>query len=239
LVQMVPPVAKAQIKTSVLKIKIKAFICQLYFTKGQNQKRSLPVTMRTGLQRKTQRRQHGFTLLELLVVIVIVSILFTYTTLAIRSNSPEDLIKEEAFRLEYLIQLAMEESILRGEEYGIEVYVDGYRFLRLGEGQWQPLTADKILHERELANEIELEMHMEESKIFIDNVLDPLADEEADLDDMPEDEKKAIAKPHIYLLSSGEIDPEFEIRFYMLGVETSYIVKGLFDGTLKAEVSDL
>ena len=195
--------------------------------------------MQAGLQRKTQQRQNGFTLLELLVVIVIVSILFTYTTLAIRSNSPEDLIKEEAFRLEHLIRLAMEETILRGEEYGLEVYVDGYRFLRLYDNQWQPLSTDKILHEREFANEIELEMHIEESKIFIDSVLDPLSDKEADLDEIPEDETKAKVKPQIYLLSSGEIDPEFDIRFYMLGVETSYIVKGLFDGTLKTEISDL
>ena len=133
----------------------------------------------------------------------------------------------------------MEETILRGEEYGLEVYVDGYRFLRLYEGQWQPLTADKILRARELANEMELEMHIEESKIFIDSVLDPLADKETDLDDMSEDEKKAEVKPQIYLLSSGEIDPEFDIRFYIPGVETSYIVKGLFDGTLKTEISDL
>lgn len=185
------------------------------------------------------KQQNGFTLLELLVVIVIVSILFTYTTLAIRSDSPEDLIKEEAYRLERLVQLALEETILRGEEYGIEIYVDGYRFLHLYEGQWQPLTDDKILHERKLAHEIELEMHMEESQISIDTALDPLSNKEADLDDTPEDEKKAKAKPHIYLLSSGEIDPEFDIRFYILGTETSYIVKGLFDGTLKTEVSDL
>ena len=39
-------------------------------------------------------KQLGFTLIELLVVVVIVAILFTYTTLAIRSNSPEDLINE-------------------------------------------------------------------------------------------------------------------------------------------------
>ena len=66
--------------------------------------------------------QRGFTLIELLVVIVIVAILFTYTTLAIRGNSPEDAIKEEAHRLERLIELALEESILRGEEYGIEFF---------------------------------------------------------------------------------------------------------------------
>jgi len=37
-------------------------------------------------------QQNGFTLLELIVVIVIVAILFTYTTLAIRGNAPEDAI---------------------------------------------------------------------------------------------------------------------------------------------------
>jgi len=62
----------------------------------------------------------GFTLLELLVVVVVVAILFTYTTLAIRSDSPEDVIKKEAQRMGRLVQLALEESILRGEEYGIE-----------------------------------------------------------------------------------------------------------------------
>ncbi len=198
--------------------------------------------MQADLLLKRCTRQHGFTLLELLVVVVIAAILFTYTTLAIRSNSPEDLIKEEANRLERLVQLAMEESILRGEEYGIEVYVDGYRFLRFSENQWQPLSADKILRQRELSHEIELEMHVEESIISIDTFLDPLADKKADLEDRSDDEseeEKIEIKPQIYLLSSGEIDPEFEIRFYILGVETSYIVKGLFDGTLKTDVSDL
>ena len=28
-------------------------------------------------------------------------------------------------------------------------------------------------------------------------------------------------------------------RLYILGIETSYFVKGLFDGTLKTEISDL
>ncbi len=49
-------------------------------------------------------KHQGFTLIELLVVVVIVAILFTYTTLAIRSNSPEDYIKEEAHRFERLTQ---------------------------------------------------------------------------------------------------------------------------------------
>ncbi len=187
------------------------------------------------------KRQTGFTLLELLVVVVIVAILFTYTTLAIRSNSPEDLVKEEAQRLERLVQLTLEEAILRGEEYGIEVHLDGYRFLHKAEDRWQAVTGDKILREYVLPQDMELEMHLEETEIDLGLVFDPLSDKEVDLDDteFDEDDDKKKITPQIYLLSSGEITPEFDIRFYILGIETSYFVRGLFDGSLETKISDL
>jgi general secretion pathway protein H len=201
--------------------------------------------MQASLQQKPTKPlysfQRGFTLLELLVVVVIVAILFTYTTLAIRSNSPEEIIKEEAQRLERLIQLALEESILRGEEYGIEVFIDGYRFLRFSDNQWLPLTQDKILRERELPLDMELEMSLEETDIVIGLISEPMSNNEVDLEQSEEqdDSKEAEIKPHIYLLSSGEITPEFEIRLYILGVEDSYLVKGIFDGTLETKLSEL
>jgi len=180
-------------------------------------------------------------------VVVIVAILFTYTTLAIRSSSPEDLIKEEAHRLERLVQLALEEAILRGEEYAIEVHLDGYRFLRFTEDQWLPVTNDKILRERELPLDMELEIRLEETEIVIKAESDPMSDQILNLDgdtDTNADEdgnkdKKPKAEPQIYLLSSGEITPEFDIRFYILGIKTSYFVEGSFDGTLKTELSEL
>ncbi len=192
-------------------------------------------------------RTCGFTLLELLVVVVIVAILFTYTTLAIRSDSPEDIIKKEAQRMERLVQLALEESILRGEEYGIEIFLDGYRFLRFTKNQWQPLSNDKILRQRELPLDMEIEVSLEDTEISIDLASDALSQQKLDLntdselgaenDDEEKDRKKT--KPQIYLLSSGEITPEFDIRFYILGIETSYFVRGFFDGSLKTEISDL
>jgi general secretion pathway protein H len=194
-------------------------------------------------QRSAQQlQQDGFTLLELLVVVVIVAILFTYTTLAIRSSSPEDLIKEEAYRLERLTQLALEEAILRGEEYGIEVHLDGYRFLHFTENQWQPLSQDKILHERKLPLDMELEMHLEETEIVIGLATEPMSDNEVDLEETAEPKngkKEDEIKPHIFLLSSGEITPDFDIRFFILGVKTSYFVRGSFDGSLQTEISDL
>lgn len=201
--------------------------------------RTIPTTMIKAQQRHPQ---NGFTLIELIVVIVIVAILFTYTTLAIRGNSPADAIKEEAQRLERLIELALEESILRGDEYGIEIFIDGYRFLSFADGVWAPITQDAILRERELPENMELETHLEDSPLAVALSADPLSDGQVELDESGEAEEATKSEkiyPHIYLLTSGEIAPDFDVRFYIPGVETSYIVKGLFDGTLSTEISDL
>ena len=185
--------------------------------------------------------QRGFTLLELLVVVVIVAILFTYTTLAIRSDSAEDIIKQEALRLERLIQLSLEEAILRGEEYALEIYLDGYRFLRFTENQWQPLNDDRILREYTLPHDMELEISLEDTEIVIELAAETMTEMDLEFDESSADEaedKEAKPEPQIFLLSSGEITPEFDIRFYILGVETSYFVRGLFDGSVKTEISD-
>ena len=186
-------------------------------------------------------KQKGFTLIELLVVIVIVSILFTYTTLAIRGNAPEDAIKEEARRLQRLTELALEESILRGEEYGIEFFIDGYRFLRFTDGKWEAITKDSILRHRDLPEDMELEANLEDSPLVI--ALSADIDDKIKLDEAEdvEDGEEPIEKiyPHIYLLSSGEIAPDFDVRFYLPGVKTSYFVKGNFDGELSSEISEL
>lgn len=145
--------------------------------------------------------------------------------------------------MERLVQLALEESILRGEEYGIEIFLDGYRFLRFNvtENQWLPLSDDKILRERELPLDMELEMSLEDTEIVIELASDPMSEKILDLDSDSDkkDEDTKKAQPQIYLLSSGEITPEFDVRFYILGVEASYFVKGSFDGTLNTELSDL
>lgn len=186
--------------------------------------------------------QLGFTLLELLVVVVIVAILFTYTTLAIRSDSPEDLIKKEALKMERLVQLALEEAILRGEEYAIEVNTDSYRILHFFNNRWTPLTDDKILAPRELPQDMELEMTLEDTEIVIAPGSDKKTGEEMGLSQDSEEtskEKKLKLDPQIFLLSSGEITPEFNIRFYILGIENSYLVTGQFDGSVTARKSEI
>lgn len=172
-------------------------------------------------------KHRGFSLLELLVVIVIISILFTFTTLAIRGTSPEELIQTEAQRLDRLLQLALEEAILKGQEYGLEFGPNSYRFLLYFENNWQPLEGDKLLRERQLPENMEFELEIEQIGVLIEEPKDP------------DEEDEETPDPQVFLLSSGEITPEFSVRLVMPGVDTSYIVSGTINGEHKAEISEL
>jgi len=180
-------------------------------------------------------RANGFTLLELLVVVVIVSILFSFLILSIRSNSPEELLKEEARRLNLLLQLALEEAVLRNTEYGLMFDTNGYQFLVLNRNKWQPVDADKLLRKRTLPLDMEIELSIEQTDIVI--VDKPVNPEDGDDEDKDKDENSI--RPQIYLMSSEEITPEFSARFIFPGVETSYIVNATINGKHSVDLSDL
>jgi type II secretion system protein H len=177
----------------------------------------------------------GFTLLELLVVITIIAILFTFSTLAIRTSSPEDIIKEEALRLDRLIQLALEEAVLKNTEYGLQFNTNGYQFLYYdyAKNRWHPIETDKQLRARELPFEMEIELSIEETNIIVNDNKDS---ENKDVNENDLDQK---LRPQIFLLSSEEITPEFSAQFIISDVETSYIVSGAINGKHTAKKSDL
>jgi general secretion pathway protein H len=190
----------------------------------------------THLKFSPQGRASGFTLLELLVVIVIVSVLFSFMTLAIRGASPEDAIKEEALRLNQLIQLALEEAVLRNTEYALLFSTHGYQFLQLNEDNWQTIEADKLLRKRELPLEMEIELSIEQVDVVI---ADMHEDSESEPGGDADEKTKKKLQPQVFLMSSEEITPEFSARFIIPGVEESYIVNATMDGKHTVSISDL
>ncbi len=193
----------------------------------------------------------GFSLIEMLVVIVIGGILFTYATLAIRGHNPQERLQTEAKRFAQLIQLAQQEAILRGEDYGLEVTINSYRFLHLKNQLWVEISNDHLLRRRKLPQKMELELSLENTTIVInptrrkssnfslqDNS-DGSSPDNAGTQEKTQNRGGNKIQPQVYLLSSGEITPEFALRFFYPEVQASYVVRGKFDGSIKRTLSDL
>lgn len=182
-------------------------------------------------------KARGFTLLEVLVVVVIAAIIFSLSTLAIRGTTPEELLQTEARRLDRLLQLAQEEAILRGQEYGLQFRPDSYEFVVYDLTGWQSLTHDRFLRKRELPADMEIELLIEEVEVVIEESrLDTVTETTTDEDGKTV--KKEKIKPQVFLLSSGEITPQFSARLVLPGVETSYLVKGAPDGRHEAVIEE-
>lgn len=131
-------------------------------------------------------RQTGFTLLELLVVLVIVGILLSFAVLSLDLRSEKDIVVEESRRLAALMQLASEEAIVQGRELAMQLDGDSYRFLLLNnKNKWQVIEKDEVLRERKLPEGLRAEL-----------VVEAVA-------------KKAAASTErlVYFYSSGEVSP--------------------------------
>jgi len=150
-----------------------------------------------------------------MVVVLIIGIMLSVATLSLRSDSHAELLKREATRLVALLDLASQEAVMRGEQLAVRFTDDGYAFMLLQNGRWLPLDDDRPLRPRQLPDDIQLRLELE------DNPPPSLINEESDL-------------PQVFLLSSGEITP-FVVTLYSPGTERRFHIKGSLLGRLELE----
>ncbi len=129
--------------------------------------------------------QKGFTLIEILVVVVIVAVLMSAVTLSFPPTG-DKLLKEHAERFSALIGLAQDEAILQSRELALEINESGYAFYRNENNSWTAY-AETPFSKRNFPAEIG-------SKVYLDGIA-------IDLENRDQD------KPQIVILSSGEMTP--------------------------------
>jgi len=149
------------------------------------------------------RRSAGFTLLELLVVLVLIGIIFTFAMLSLGGDDIGELMDQESYRMMTLMNLASDEAVLRGEELAVLFSEDGYEFVVLNneEGRWHRTEGDGLLKAYSLPADIELRLEMEGEPPILTAAAK--VDEEDD-DTLGEDED---LQPQVFILSSGEMTP--------------------------------
>lgn len=112
--------------------------------------RAVPVTTPTsapGSEVNRLKAARGFTLVELMVVMVIIGIALGVVSLNIVPG-PREALEKEAQRIALLLQLARDEAIVRNRQVVFEAQPDRYRFLVRTETGWEALPNDDMLRER-------------------------------------------------------------------------------------------
>lgn len=126
----------------------------------------------------------GFTLLELLIVMLIIGVIISFATLSI-GDKKQQIIQQEIQQLAALIQFTQQEAIFKNQEFAIHFTDNRYHFYQLSDAHWQRLK-QKPFHTRQLAAGVKIELIIEDTDMQLNDV-------------------ETI--PQLLILSSGEISP--------------------------------
>ena len=177
---------------------------------------------------RLQGRCGGFTLIEILVVIVIIGIVMSIAMLSITLVGGDSQLREEAQRVVSLVEVAKDESLLQGREFGLEFMQGAYRFVEFDPltRQWGEIIGDDTLRLRELPEELELELFIEDRRVLLK--ADPAQMKSG------EEDRRGIEQyaPHVLIYSSGDMSP-FEIHVVRRIDDSLLAVRGDFAGQLE------
>ena len=163
--------------------------------------------------------QSGFSLLELLVVVMIIAILAGAAVLSIGTLGSDREIRREGERLQTLLDLLNEEAVMESRDYGILFTASGYRFYVYDYQtlKWLLPTGDRLLAEHALTPPLQLELELEDREVRLLRNFESMSTNE-----QPE--------PQVVLFATGEVTP-FEAIFYRNLNDGRFLLDVEFDGS--------
>jgi len=165
------------------------------------------LTLATGISKSSAqpvgpRRARGFTLIEIMVVVVIIGVITTVVMIKFAGGRRDTELEKEAQRLDALFDYVREQAELQTRDYGFRVNGTSYSFVVfdvLG-NQWRPADEDDALRERQFPDGLEPVVVVEGRRIVLD------------------DKKKEIEDftPQVLIFANGDLS-SFEVALQREG----------------------
>ena len=176
-------------------------------------------------RRRAVDRSSGFTLLEVLVVIVIIGIITTMAMVSTRVLGGDHEMDQEAKRLVAVLTQARDDAMLEGRDVGLRIDARGYDFLRYDGrvDQWDLVSDDPLLRERALPDGLEASLRLESRQVRLPMRTAPT--------------ERERAQPQVLVMASGDLLP-FEVRLERAGTQEIRAVVGSADGKLEILAND-
>jgi general secretion pathway protein H len=159
------------------------------------------------------RRHHGFTLWEMLIVVIIISVSTSVILLSTSLGRDSNDLKVLGSDMSKLIQLLYQEAIFENRNFAISLKHDGYQVLEYDGQSW--IDSDQTLFRRIKLNEVQ------SSTLVVEELAVKSVDQEELI-------------PHILILASGEMTP-FEWTIIDDTTKNIIVLEGNLLGKIRME----
>lgn len=172
-------------------------------------------------------RSKGFTLVEILVVVVIITVMVSLAVLSIGVTGRDSQLDEESRRIEGLVGLLHDRAVLEGRDFGLRIEPTAYEFVvyEPQRDRWMPLDQEHEFRRRNLPKGVSFQLELDSQIVVIKAIDRNLAG-----DDPPPGPQVAIA-------ASGEGTP-FRLTLLRDGTKSKASVDGDALGKITHESSD-
>jgi general secretion pathway protein H len=114
-------------------------------------------------------RSKGFTLVEILVVIVIMAVVISVTVLSVSSTGRDSQLDEESRRIEGLVGLLHERALLEGRDFGLRIEPAAYEFVVYDprRDRWMMLDQEREFRHRDLPRGMTFQLQLDSQTVVI------------------------------------------------------------------------